>query len=114
MAGQIWRAKPGSVLSWEGRTLTLGEDVYAREGHPILDAYQQEFEPVFVTFEVDDAAGPAESAPAEQGPADDQTEGGAKPDPKAVRAWAAENGVDVPARGKIPDAVYEQYAAAQG
>ncbi|MEU2340062.1 histone-like nucleoid-structuring protein Lsr2 [Streptomyces sp. NPDC013172] len=111
MAGQIWRAKPGSVLSWEGRTLTLGEDVYAREGHPILDAYQQEFEPVFVTFEVDNDAGPAEPepAPAEQGTADEQT----KPEPKAVRAWAAENGIDVPARGKIPDTVYEQYAAAQ-
>ena len=30
----------------------------------------------------------------------------------AIRAWAAENGVDVPARGRIPAAVAEQYHAA--
>lgn len=35
------------------------------------------------------------------------------PDSKAVRAWAAENGIDVPKRGKIADAVVEQYTAAQ-
>lgn len=33
-------------------------------------------------------------------------------DPKAVRAWAASNGVDVPARGRIPNAVVEQFRAA--
>lgn len=33
-------------------------------------------------------------------------------DPKAVRAWAASNGVDVPARGRIPAAVVEQFRAA--
>jgi Lsr2 len=102
MAGQIWRGKPGSVLSWEGRTLTLGEDVYAREGHPILAAYPREFEPVFVVFEADDDTDTAEPA------------GTPAVDVKAVRAWAAGNGIDVPARGKIPAEVYEQYAAAQG
>lgn len=30
-------------------------------------------------------------------------------DPKAVRAWAATNGVDVPARGRLPRPVVEQY-----
>lgn len=34
------------------------------------------------------------------------------PDSKAVRAWAAENGIDVPKRGKIADAVVEAYTAA--
>ena len=32
---------------------------------------------------------------------------------KAIRAWAAENNVEVPARGRIPGAVVEQYKAAQ-
>jgi len=32
---------------------------------------------------------------------------------KAIRAWAAENDVEVPARGRIPGAVVEQYKAAQ-
>jgi hypothetical protein len=30
-------------------------------------------------------------------------------DPKAVRAWAAANGIDAGARGRIPQAVVEQY-----
>jgi hypothetical protein len=33
-------------------------------------------------------------------------------DPKAVRAWAAANQVEIPARGRIPAAVLEQYRAA--
>lgn len=33
-------------------------------------------------------------------------------DPKAVRAWALEHDVAVPARGRIPHAVLEQYSAA--
>ena len=30
-------------------------------------------------------------------------------DPKAIRAWAVSNGIDVPARGRIPAAVERQY-----
>lgn len=33
-------------------------------------------------------------------------------DPKAVRVWADENGIDVPARGRIPKPVLDQYVAA--
>jgi hypothetical protein len=33
-------------------------------------------------------------------------------DPKAVRAWAASHGIDVPARGRIPAAVVEQFRSA--
>ena len=33
-------------------------------------------------------------------------------DPKAVRAWAAGHKVEIPARGRIPAAVIEQYRAA--
>ena len=33
--------------------------------------------------------------------------------PKEIRAWAAENGIDVPARGRIPAGVHEQYIAAR-
>jgi uncharacterized membrane protein len=32
-------------------------------------------------------------------------------DPKAVRQWAATNGISVPSRGRIPTAVAEQYRA---
>lgn len=37
-----------------------------------------------------------------------------KPDAKDVRAWAKDNGIDVPARGPIPDAFIERYKADQG
>lgn len=33
-------------------------------------------------------------------------------DPRAVRAWAASNGVDLSPRGRIPAAVVERYRAA--
>lgn len=39
---------------------------------------------------------------------------GASSDAKAIRAWAAENDVTVPARGRIPSAVVEQWKASQG
>jgi hypothetical protein len=36
------------------------------------------------------------------------------PDPKAVRAWAAANGVEVPAHGRVGKAAIVAYLAAQG
>ncbi len=38
---------------------------------------------------------------------------GAASDPKAIRAWALESGISVPARGRIPSTVLEQYRAAK-
>lgn len=38
--------------------------------------------------------------------------GGASYDAKAVRVWAASNGITVPPRGRIPGSVIEQYQAA--
>jgi hypothetical protein len=35
-------------------------------------------------------------------------------DPKAIRAWAAENGVAIPARGRIPRDVERRYNDASG
>lgn len=35
-------------------------------------------------------------------------------DPKVIRAWALENGVAVPLRGRIPGSVVEQYIRAGG
>ncbi|AWY07615.1 Lsr2-like DNA bridging protein [Streptomyces phage Yosif] len=36
------------------------------------------------------------------------------PKPADVRAWAAENGIEVGANGRVPRAVTEQYLAAKG
>lgn len=35
------------------------------------------------------------------------------PDPKVVRAWAIENGHEVPKRGRIPKAIVESFQTAQ-
>lgn len=35
------------------------------------------------------------------------------PDPRAVRAWAESNGMEVPARGRIPKKIYEAFNEAQ-
>ncbi len=37
-----------------------------------------------------------------------------KRDPKVIRAWATNNGISVPARGRIPGDVERQYNAANG
>ena len=37
----------------------------------------------------------------------------AKRDPKAIRAWASENGIAVPARGRIPSVVEDQFNQAK-
>jgi hypothetical protein len=39
--------------------------------------------------------------------------GGAEIDPKAVRVWAAEHGIEVSSRGRIPADVLEQFRAAR-
>lgn len=42
-----------------------------------------------------------------------RTSSGAPSDAKAIRAWAAENSLEVPARGRIPGAIVEQWKATQ-
>lgn len=42
-----------------------------------------------------------------------QTADAGKPDAKAVREWAAANGLECPAKGRIPDALMELYVEAQ-
>lgn len=38
---------------------------------------------------------------------------GDRPDPKVVRAWALDQGLEVPTRGRIPASIYEQFNADQ-
>lgn len=107
MSDQTIFVATNSVLAeYNGQPLYIHQGVTTvRAGHPLLDTFGGLFEPLRPMFEVDDEpegeteAGDAASAPA--GPA-----------PKDVRAWAAGQGIEVPARGKIPAEVNEQYAAA--
>lgn len=103
----IYKAKGGAVVFIGGRRVVVHEGATARAGHPIMKGREAMFEPLHIDFDLDDASTPAPAAPASGGTA-------SQPSAKDVRAWAAGHGVDVPARGKIPDEVYEQYKASQG
>lgn len=91
----------------------------ARDGHPALEGREGLFGPLTVDLEYDwadqsnqlqakPAAPVTQSAAEDAEPAVPETQ----PDAKAVRAWAAANGVDVPPRGKLPQSAVDQYKAA--
>ena len=86
-------------IGWQGewREIDLGEKN--------LTAFAKVFDRFW------DAARPVRrSAPAARVRARRTDVGGR--DPRAIRAWALENGIDVPARGRIPGVVEEQYREA--
>lgn len=57
-----------------------------------------------------DTQEPVQDAPALPQPQEDTTD--ERPPAAEVRAWAVENDVSVPAKGRVPADVYEKYAAA--
>ncbi|RPE44160.1 Lsr2 protein [Streptomyces sp. Ag109_O5-1] len=77
-----------------GRTL-------AHADHDIVAACPSLWQPLRVHYSTEPETPPVSETPASQ------------PDAKQVRAWAADNGIEVSPKGKIPDAVVEQYQAAQ-
>lgn len=101
---------------FEGRPVHIFLGVTTvRAGHPLLDQHPGRFVPLRPMFEVEaapdgDADGstpvPESAPPAPPSP-------DAAPAAKDVRAWAAEQGIDVPARGQLPATIVEQYQAAQ-
>lgn len=96
--GTIFVAKDSVLGEFEGQPLYIHQGVTTvRAGHPLLDTFGGLFVPLRPTFEV-------QSEPV----------AAPEPDPKAVRAWAAENGVEVSAKGKIPADVNAAFQAAQG
>lgn len=76
-----------------GRTL-------AHADHPIVTGSPSLWQPLRVHYSTAEPEAPVEPEPAPQ------------PDAKAVRAWAAEQGIEVPPRGKLPADVVERYQAA--
>lgn len=68
----------------------------AHSDHPIVRENPDMWKPLPVDFDVEPDTAPADA-----------------PEAKAVRAWAREEGIDVPARGKVPDDVVAAYQAAQ-
>ncbi len=96
--GTIFVAKDSVLGEFEGRPLYIHQGVTTvRAGHPLLSAFGDLFVPLRPTFEVEP-----------------EPEAMPEPDPKDVRAWAKERGIEVPSRGALPAEVVEQYQAAQG
>lgn len=106
MAGDIYVARKTAALVFAGKTVFIEEgSTMARQGHPILEAAGDMFEPAFVHFEVDDDA--EQTPPPPAGPAPDTA-----PTAADVRTWAAEQGIEVSAKGKLPQDVVDAYVAA--
>jgi hypothetical protein len=61
-----------------------------------------------------EAARPVRSAAAATRQRRSSRGGAGSRDPRAIRVWAQENGIAVPARGRIPGTIEEQYNAAGG
>lgn len=76
-----------------GRTL-------AHADHDIVTACPSLWQPLRVHYSTEPETPAVAEAQASQ------------PDAKQVRAWAAAQGIEVPARGKLPAEVVEQYQAA--
>lgn len=102
----VFVARKTFVTILDGNRTTVRKDkTRVSADHELVARYPDHFRPAdaglaFAVVTRDDAPAP-EPEPAETGP-----------DSKAVRAWAAENGIDVPKRGKVPDAVVEAYTKA--
>jgi hypothetical protein len=61
-----------------------------------------------------EAARPLRSASAPLGRRSSRSRSSSGRDPRAIRVWAQENGIPVPARGRIPGAIEDRYNAAVG
>ncbi|BBB01070.1 hypothetical protein RVR_8313 [Actinacidiphila reveromycinica] len=128
MAGDILVARRTAAVVWQGRQIVLqAGETFARAGHPILDVYGAEFEPITVHFDTDgveealkpqkEAVKVPKAATGDEGDdskptASEPASAAAQPAAKDVRAWAKDNSVEVPARGAIPEDVMAQYVAA--
>lgn len=107
MPDDIFVARESAIVHFNGAAVTLAAGrTTARKGHPILNGREALFEPLRVDFDL----GQADDSDADEPDAPKADE--PKVDAKVVRAWAAEQGIDVPARGKLPADLVERYQAA--
>ena len=87
IASQSAKVTVDGVSQWVRRGRTL-----AHSDHPVVADSPNLWEGLVINFPTGDTAEPAA---------------------REVRAWAKEQGLDVPERGKVPADLVEQYKAAQ-
>ncbi len=94
MAADIFVAVESVLTQVDGENVYITAGQTARAGHPILVGREALFEPFKVDYDLDVPT----------------------PEPTAadVRKWAADNRIDVAAKGAIPADVVELYKAAHG
>jgi|SRR5690606_31813694 hypothetical protein len=111
MSADIYVATESAVLFVGGQQYVVHKGrTRVRAGHPLLARNAHLFGPLGVDYDIEQTA---ESAPVEQATAaPGEKRELSKPDPAVVRAWAADNSIDVPARGKLPASVIADYLAA--
>ncbi len=94
MAADIFVAVESVLTEVDGENVYITAGQTARAGHPILVGREALFEPFKVDYELNEPT----------------------PEPAAadVRKWAADNHIDVAAKGTIPADVIQLYKAAHG
>lgn len=113
----VYVATRTAVIIHDGRRETIRRGVTrVRAGHPLLDEHPDMFEVLTVHFDVEDTRqregeqrGAQDLKPTT---ADGTPEKATTPDAKKVREWAAEQGIEVSNRGKLPAEVVEAYQRA--
>lgn len=77
----------------------------AHADHPIVTGCPSLWQPLKVHYSTDEPEPEPEPDASKE----------SQPDAKAVRAWAAEQGIEAPARGKLPDSITQAFLkASQG
>lgn len=101
MAAEILMAAESAAVTLDDGIpyMIEGGRTLAHADHPIVTGCPNLWKPLQVHYSTDEPVAP-------------ETPQAVQPDPKAVRAWAADQGIDVPAKGRIPADVNEAYQAA--
>ncbi|MGW4876544.1 Lsr2 family DNA-binding protein [Streptomyces sp. NPDC004262] len=96
---EILMAAQSAAVSMDGipHMIEAGRTL-AHADHAIVTACPSLWQPLRVHYSTDIPEAVGSEAP--------------EPDAKDVRAWAAENGIEVSPKGKLPAGVIEQYQAA--
>jgi len=121
MADVMICAQSAQVLVDDGDRLewVRADRTTAHADHPVVVEYPHLWRRLEINYPslgpVTDDQPPAQAEPADPGDDDaDAASAPAAPAARDVRAWAKAEGIDVPARGPIPDDVVDRYRDAQG
>lgn len=110
----------GTIDTDGGRIVVKKGVTTAHAGHPLVRRFPHLWAPIKVDYPWSDVE-PDQGDPGEPDPGEDDGDQGEAEDDgdpaaerAAIRAWAAEQGIEVSPHGKIPASVVDAYQAAHG